>query len=134
MNQIAYSAIKKVLIDLLLCTDTVREKEFTMLKQAAADSISGDVWTPEMLDEERNKNNNCWNAHENLNAAVARVEDGLIERGEDSRLVVLAMISSEHILLLGKPGTGKLSFTLILGSNCMNPIESHLTHLSVFTF
>jgi MoxR-like ATPase len=30
-----------------------------------------------------------------------------VERGEDARLVVLAMITGEHILLLGSPGTAK---------------------------
>ena len=77
-----------------------------MLKKAAADFIAENVWTADKLNEERKENDDCWEAHKQLNAAVARVEDGLIERGEDSRLVVLAMISNEHILLLGKPGTG----------------------------
>jgi hypothetical protein len=78
-----------------------------LLKQAAAHTIDENTWTAEKLNEERKTNNKCWEAHKHLNAAVARVEDGLVERGEDARLVVLAMIANEHILLLGKPGTGK---------------------------
>ena len=83
------------------------EESVVLLKQAAADSIAKNAWTAEKLIEERTANNECWEAHDHLNAAVARVEDGLVERGEDARLVVLAMIANEHILLLGKPGTGK---------------------------
>ena len=81
-----------------------------MLKKAAADAVAENIWTAETLKEEREANSECWKAHTHLNAAVARVEDGLVERGEDSRLVVLAMIANEHILLLGKPGTGKYEF------------------------
>jgi len=83
------------------------EEGLLILKQAAADVVAENIWTAEKLDEEREANNKCWEAHNHLNAAVARVEDGLVERGEDARLVVLAMIANEHILLLGKPGTGK---------------------------
>ena len=83
-----------------------------MLKEAAADAIAENIWTVEKLSEERTANNECWEAHKHLNAAVARVEDGLVERGEDARLVVLAMIANEHILLLGKPGTGKYAIVI----------------------
>lgn len=83
------------------------EEELLLLKQAAAHAINENAWTVEKLNEERTTNNKCWEAHKHLSAAVARVEDGLVERGEDARLVVLAMIANEHILLLGKPGTGK---------------------------
>ncbi len=41
-----------------------------------------------------------------------------MERGEDARLVVLAMIANEHILLLGKPGTGKSVLGLRLAKLC----------------
>ena len=38
---------------------------------------------------------------------MERVSDGLLERDEEARLVVLSMIAMEHILLLGVPGTEK---------------------------
>ena len=82
------------------------EEGLLILKQAAANAVAENVWNAKELDEERAANTKYWEAHKHLNAAVARVEDGLIERGEDARLVVLAMIANEHILLLGKPGTG----------------------------
>ena len=78
-----------------------------MLREAASDAVAKNLWTVERLNEERKVNGKCWEAHKHLNAAVAIIEDGLVERGEDSRLVVLAMIANEHILLIGKPGTGK---------------------------
>ena len=90
----------------LYSTDLIN-KELCLLKEAAADAIAKDLWTVERLNEERKLNKKCWEAHKHLNTAVARVEDGLVERGEDARLVVLAMIANEHILLIGKPGTGE---------------------------
>ncbi|OEU12918.1 AAA_5-domain-containing protein [Fragilariopsis cylindrus CCMP1102] len=45
--------------------------------------------------------------HDSINNAIAILSNGLIERKEDSKLVVLAFLANEHILLLGKPGTGK---------------------------
>ena len=85
-------------------------EQLELLKKAAIDAIHKNIWTEENLKEEREANSESWKAHAHLNAAVARVEDGLVERGEDARLVVLAMIANEHILLLGKPGTGKYEF------------------------
>ncbi len=38
---------------------------------------------------------------------MGAVAAGLVEREEEARLVVLAMIAQEHVLLLGPPGTGE---------------------------
>ncbi|VEU42756.1 unnamed protein product [Pseudo-nitzschia multistriata] len=94
------------------------DEEFSILQKEAADTVVRKLWTEEKLAEERAASDECWEAHTHLNAAVARVEDGLVERGEDARLVVLAMIANEHILLLGKPGTGKSILGLRLAKLC----------------
>eukprot|EP00535_Pseudo-nitzschia_heimii_P013296 CAMPEP_0197197348 /NCGR_PEP_ID=MMETSP1423-20130617/32820_1 /TAXON_ID=476441 /ORGANISM="Pseudo-nitzschia heimii, Strain UNC1101" /LENGTH=1252 /DNA_ID=CAMNT_0042651169 /DNA_START=207 /DNA_END=3965 /DNA_ORIENTATION=+ len=94
------------------------DEELCLLKEAAANAIAEDLWTVQRLNEERKENEKCWEAHKHLNAAVARVEAGLVERGEDARLVVLAMIANEHILLIGKPGTGKSVLGLRLAELC----------------
>ena len=96
--------------------------ELDLLKKAAADTIAENMWTAQALKEEREANSEGWKAHTHLNAAVARVEDGLVERGEDARLVVLAMIANEHILLLGKPGTGKYAFYIFYFSRTVIPM------------
>jgi len=91
---------------------------YSILKKDATDAVDKNLWTEEKLVEERAANDKCWGSHKHLNAAVARVKDGLVERGEDARLVVLAMIANEHILLLGKPGTGKSILGLRLAKLC----------------
>ena len=48
-----------------------------------------------------------WSIHERVRLAVAAMEEGLIERSVEARLIVLAVLSREHLLLLGPPGTGK---------------------------
>jgi MoxR-like ATPase len=83
-------------------------EEFTKtLKLAASESLVAEAWKPEILLAERESEGSCWKYREELKAAVETVSEGLVERQEEARLVVLAMLSMEHILLLGVPGTGK---------------------------
>jgi MoxR-like ATPase len=79
--------------------ETIRASVTVNLTQAA--------WRPEFLDEEKDAKASCWKYRNELQNAIERVGEGLVERQEEAKLVVLAMIATEHILLLGVPGTGK---------------------------
>ena len=80
----------------------------TQLRQSTNELLSARTGAPAELEKERTDNcSRIGQAREQLQEAIRRVEDGLVERGEDARLVVLAMITGEHILLLGSPGTAK---------------------------
>ena len=59
------------------------------------------------LDKEQNASGSCWKYKAELESAVERVGENLVERDEEARLVVLGLVSREHVLLLGVPGTGK---------------------------
>jgi MoxR-like ATPase len=79
----------------------------TSLKEAAEKEISLNSWDVTELLQEKRSELSCWEHQDGLRAAVERVGEGLVEREEESRLVVLSMMAKEHILLLGVPGTGK---------------------------
>ena len=44
-----------------------------------------------------------------LRKAGQRIEIGLVERGAEAKLLLLALCAGEHLLLLGPPGTAKVS-------------------------
>jgi MoxR-like ATPase len=93
------------------------ERSVNMVREAAKGLVKENQWNSQDLQKER-KEATSWQHHKRLSTAVARVEDGLVERAEDARLVVLAMIASEHILLLGSPGTAKSVLGLRLAELC----------------
>eukprot|EP00980_Cylindrotheca_fusiformis_P003786 scaffold834_cov123-Cylindrotheca_fusiformis.AAC.33 len=78
-----------------------------LLREVALRELENDFWKPKKLLEERDRVGSCWGHLEELKVAVKKVGEGLIEREEESRLVVLSLMADEHILLLGVPGTGK---------------------------
>ena len=81
------------------------------LRDAATAAIDEEKWTPSQLDAERNDYAN----NDQVKASIEFVSRDLVEREEESRLVVLAMLAQEHLLLLGPPGTGKSMVARRLG-------------------
>ena len=70
------------------------------LRDAATAAIDEQKWTPSQLDAERNDYAN----NDQVKASIEFVSRDLVEREEESRLVVLAMLAQKHLLLLGPPG------------------------------
>lgn len=66
-------------------------------------------WGIDDLDKEKTADGSCWKYKDELESAIQRIAENLIEREEESRLVVLGLVSKEHVLLLGPPGTGECS-------------------------
>ena len=77
------------------------------IRESSEKSVAMNAWNTNSLDEERMSEGSCWQRQAEITSAIAQVEEGLVERSEDARLVVLAMLAMEHVLLLGVPGTGK---------------------------
>jgi len=70
--------------------------------------------------------------HQRLQRALEQLEDGLVERSTEVRLLLLAVMAGEHLLLLGPPGTAKSALARRLGTLvCGNYFERLLTRFSV---
>ena len=102
------------------------EEAVYKLKEDAEVVLSGQKWSLDELDSEKNAEGSCWCYRGELKTAVDLVGEGLIEREEESRLVVLGMISEEHVLLLGMPGTGKSALGRRLSTLCGGPFFQRL--------
>ena len=66
-----------------------------------------------------------------LRSATASLERGLIEREGEARLLLLALVGGEHLLLLGPPGTAKSELCRRLSGLCgLSYFERTLTRFS----
>ena len=61
-----------------------------------------------------------------ISETIAHIESGLVERDLEARLVVLGMISREHILFIGPPGTSKSEIGRRLAQLCGGPFFQRL--------
>jgi MoxR-like ATPase len=83
------------------------------LRSAARAIMEEQKWSSKQLDAEHKEQ--AGNYQDQIKAAIEFVSRDLVEREEESRLVVLAMLAKEHLLLLGPPGTGKSMVARRLG-------------------
>jgi len=67
-----------------------------------------------------------------INGSVAALKHGLVERDTEVRLMLLATLCGEHLLLLGPPGTAKSELSRRLSKICQGQyFERLLTRFSV---
>ena len=70
-------------------------------------------------------------AASSLRAASSSLEAGLVEREGEARLLLLALVGAEHLLLLGPPGTAKSELCRRLSGLCgLTYFERTLTRFS----
>jgi MoxR-like ATPase len=94
------------------------EEAVETLVSSVATTLQNQEWKASELDAEKERSASCWPYRSELKAAVDRIADNLVEREEEARLVVLGMISREHVLFLGPPGTGKSALGRRLSTLC----------------
>jgi MoxR-like ATPase len=86
---------------------TQTEEGARLIRESVATALKDQSWQPSSLDQEKSAEDSCWRYRGELKSAIGRIAEGLVERDEEARLVVLAMTSKEHVLFLGPPGTAK---------------------------
>ena len=77
------------------------------VQRQVSEAIQGGLRNSSRLFLEKDREESCWRHRDELKLAVDSVAENLVERDEEARLLVLSVISGEHILFLGPPGTGK---------------------------
>jgi hypothetical protein len=99
-----------------------------MIKYAvdsASNELPGAKSTPIATSKEANHQRAC------LQLVFAELEEGLLERGVEARLLVLAALLGEHLLFVGPPGTAKSALCRRLSKLCKGQyFERLLTRFS----
>jgi MoxR-like ATPase len=88
------------------------------LQLDAVELIKSRSWRPNMLKDEKTGEESCWHYRDQLLLAISLMNENLIERDEEARLAVLALIAKEHIIFLGPPGTAKSALGRRLSNLC----------------
>jgi MoxR-like ATPase len=94
------------------------EEAVETVVSSVATTLQDQEWKVCELHAEKDRATSCWRYRSELKAAVDRIAENLVERDEEARLVVLGMISQEHVLFLGPPGTGKSAIGRRLSKIC----------------
>jgi MoxR-like ATPase len=93
--------------NMMTFNDKVEDAVLKLQNEVDQRRISDMTSAADELDKERLDMGLCWRNNIDLKAAIDIVRKGLIERDEEAMLVVLGMITREHVILLGPPGTAK---------------------------
>mmetsp|Transcript_23552 Transcript_23552/g.49358 ORF Transcript_23552/g.49358 Transcript_23552/m.49358 type:complete len:1294 (+) Transcript_23552:86-3967(+) len=115
-------------------TDKTEKSEYVLrvedsindIRGTAKESINSDIGAVEELQNEIDLVNSLWSKSYILSDSIAFIESGLIEREVEARLVVLAMVSQEHVLFVGPPGTSKSVLSAKLAQLCGGPFFQRL--------
>eukprot|EP00804_Cyclotella_cryptica_P024298 CCRYP_012573-RB/>CCRYP_012573-RB protein AED:0.05 eAED:0.05 QI:140/1/1/1/0.85/0.75/8/284/1255 len=108
-----------------------RDSEFLQRVDDAYKSIEQKVtlelrkWSRDELESEV-KRSHFHSKRNILLESISYVESGLIERNAEAKLVVLGMVSQEHILFIGPPGTSKSELGRRLSQLCGGPFFQRL--------
>ncbi|KAL7553708.1 hypothetical protein ACHAWF_017043 [Thalassiosira exigua] len=93
------------------------EDAIEMVQDAALESICRSAMEePEQV----------WSKGKILIDTISILEKGLVERDVEARLVVLGMVSQEHVLFIGPPGTSKSEIGRRLSQLCGGPFFQRL--------
>ncbi|EED91722.1 predicted protein [Thalassiosira pseudonana CCMP1335] len=101
------------------------EATFDSLQNAATTIIEDSKWTDKDMDTEI-EHSSTWKKSKALFDCITFVQSGLIERDVEARLVVLGMVSEEHVLFIGPPGTSKSELGRRLSMLCGGPFFQRL--------
>lgn len=102
------------------------ENALEQIENAVSLEINSMSWKATTLDEEKEADDSCWKYRDQLRDAISLVNENLVERDEESLLVVLGMVAGEHVLFLGPPGTGKSALGRRLSKLCGGPFFQRL--------
>ncbi|KAL7462749.1 hypothetical protein ACHAXS_003126 [Conticribra weissflogii] len=115
-------------------TETTQKSEYVTrvedslddIRTTAKESILSDAGAVEDLRNEIAHESSLWSQSHILSDAISFIESGLVERDVEARLVVLAMVSQEHVLFVGPPGTSKSVLSAKLARLCGGPFFQRL--------
>lgn len=95
------------------------EKAVEQVRCATSKAIEQDTADDTGLDE-------VWGESQVISDTLAYVEENLVERDLEARLVVLGMVAREHVLFIGPPGTSKSEIGRRLSQLCGGPFFQRL--------
>ena len=114
----------------IIAEEDQEEKSEFILRVEDAISALEDTATKLIEDRQQSSGTNISPSSPSMSKVISDtinyVESGLVERDLEARLVVLGMVSQEHILFIGPPGTSKSEIGRRLSQLCGGPFFQRL--------